>query len=177
MRSELRAPFASRLALSVFVVLVAGGCSSPESHDSQDEPADTPSPEAVQCISGHPAAEPFDVGDVTVASAAPMSGAVAPAPPTLDTFTAECHSDGGTDCDESFMSKEAARCIAQSLAFDPGLDAWGIAMTYNYSYSRVVWAIENLLEDRGADGYSGESLTLDATLGTVLGRTSWHAAQ
>ena len=189
MRSEPRAPLASsfaseltcKLAFSlvpaVFALLVAGGCASPESNDERDGSADTPSPEAEQCISEHPAGEPFDVGDVTVASAAPVSGAVAPAPPTVDTFATECREDGGTGCDESFISREAARCIGESLAFEPGLDVWLIAMTYNYSYSRVVWGIENLLEDRGDDGYSGKSLTLDAALGTLLGRTSWEATQ
>jgi len=183
MRPELRAPLASprlsrlgfRLIPAVFSALVAAGCSSPESDDSQDERLDTPSPEAQQCISEHPASEPFDVGDVTVANAAPMSGAVAPAPPTVETFAEECRSEGGTGCDESFISREAARCIAERLAFEPGLDAWDIAMTYHHSYHRVVWGVENLLEDRGDDGYSGKSLTLDAALGTLLGRTSWDA--
>ena len=173
--SQHRSRLAFRLVPAVFAVLVAGGCSSPESDDSQDEPVDAPSPEAQQCISEHPASAPFDVGAVTVGSAAPMSGAVAPAPPTVETFAEECRSDGGTGCDEGFISKEAARCIAESLAFEPGLDTWGIALMYNHSYHRVVWGVENLLEDRGDDGYSGKSLTLDAARGTLLGRTSWQA--
>jgi hypothetical protein len=184
---------------AVLVALVAAkaalGCGSPESNDSQDDPTDTLSPEIEQCISTHPASEPFDVGDVTVASAASagaapaspapadaapaspaqMSDAVAPAPPTVDTFVAECRADGGNDCDESFISREAARCIAESLAFEPGLDAWNIAMTYHHSYHRVVWGVENLLEDLGDDGYSGKSLTLDAARGALLGRTTWRA--
>jgi len=168
------AVFAALLTVGLTVGL-AGGCSGPASDDNQDEPVDAPSPEAQQCISEHPAAEPFDVGDVTVASPAPMSGAVAPAPPTVETFAEECRSEGGTGCDASFISREAARCIAERLAFEPGLDAWDIAITYHHSYHRVVWGVENLLEDRGDDGYSGKSLTIDAALGTLLGSTSWQA--
>ena len=175
MRPEPRAPLASWLVLAIFSVLLASSCASPDPEGSPEEPGDTVPPEAQLCISEHPASEPFDVGNVTVASAAPMSGAVAPAPPTVDTFAAECQSAGGTGCDQSFISKEAARCIAESLAFEPGLGDWEIAMTYHHSYHRVVWGVENLLEDRGADGYSGKSLTLDAALGTLLGRTSWQA--
>jgi hypothetical protein len=78
-----------------------------------------------------------------------MSGAVAPAPPTVDTFAEQCRAEGRQRLRREFISKAAARCIAESLAFEPGLDAWDIAMTYHHSYHRVVWGIENLLEIAG----------------------------
>jgi hypothetical protein len=133
--------------------------------------------EARQCTSDHPASEPFDVGDVTVVSAAPMSGQPAPeaAAPTVASFAAECKAEGGADCEAAFISKEAARCIAQQAGLEPGLEAWTIAMTYHHSYHRVVWGVENLLEDHGSDGYSGKSVTVDAVSGSVLGRTDWRA--
>jgi len=166
--------------IALLAVLGTSGCGSPESDDSQNEPTDTLSPAAEQCISEHPAGEPFDVGDVTTADAAaanpaPMSGAVAPATPTLETFVEECRSQGGSGCDDSFISREAARCIAEGLAFEPGLEAWDIALMYHHSYHRVVWGVQNLLEDLGNDGYSGKSLTLDAARGDLLGRTTWRA--
>jgi hypothetical protein len=179
-----------RFFVALVAALAVAGCGSPEPDESQDEPTDTRSPAVEQCISAHPPGEPFDVGDVAVsnaapasaapasaapASEAPMSGAVAPTSPTVDTFTAECRAEGGSSCDESFISREAARCIAESLAFEPGLEAWTIGMTYHHSFHRVVWGVENLLEDLGDDGYSGKSLTLDAARGTLLGRTTWHA--
>jgi hypothetical protein len=174
-----------RFLVALVAALAAAGCGSPEPEEGQDEPTDTRSPAVEQCISAHPPGEPFDVGDVAVASAAPasaapasaapMSGAGAPVSPTVDTFTAECRAEGGSSCDESFISREAARCIAESLAFEPGLEDWTIAMTYRHSFHRVVWGVENLLEDLGQDGYSGKSLTLDAARGTLLGRPTWRA--
>jgi hypothetical protein len=171
--------------ITLVAVMAASGCGSPDSNQSQDEPTDTLSPAAAQCVSAHPAGEPFDVGDVSATSAdpasaapageAPMSDGVAPAPPTVDTVVAECRAEGGSGCDESFISREAARCIAESLAFEPGLEAWDIALMYQHSYHRVVWGVENLLEDLGEDGYSGKSLTLDAVRGNLLGRTTWRA--
>ena len=41
----------------------------------------------------------------------------------------------------------------------------------------IQWGVENLLVDNGPDGYSGESLTVDAVNGRVLGRTTWSAVQ
>lgn len=102
-----------------------------------------------------------------------MSEAGAPA--TMETFVAECRSMGGTSCDEGLISKEAARCIAEKESFAPGLDAWSIGLSYQVSYHRLAWGVENLLVNRGAGDYSGQSLTLDAVSGRVLGRSNWLA--
>jgi hypothetical protein len=158
------------LFLAGVVACIAAACSGPDAKQENvgETGSNFVSAETSACISEHPAAEPFDVGDGTDVSAGS-------APPALESFRAECRSAGGAGCDESFMSKEAARCIAEKERFAPGLEAWTIRLSYEASYHRLVWAVENLLEDRGADGYSGQSLTLDAVNGRVLGRTAWSA--
>ena len=92
-------------------------------------------------------------------------------------FVAQCQSAQGTNCNEAFISKEAARCIAQSASLEPGLEPWTIALGYTASYQRLIWSVENLLVNNGAAGYSGKSLSLDAATGRVLGRTGWMASE
>jgi hypothetical protein len=160
---------------AVFLLISCSGSDREQGTDTQGR--DFVSEQTSRCISDHPASEPFDVGDVTVASPAPMSGQSVPevAAPTVESFAAECQAENGTGCDEAFISKEAARCIAQQDRLEPGLEPWTLAMTYHHSYQRIVWGVENLLEDHGNDGYSGRSVTLDAVSGKVLGRTGWSA--
>jgi len=149
-----------------FAVLVACAGADPKQDDPSSD-VSVVSNETSACISGHPAAEPFDVGD------ADMSGGGVP--PSLDSFQAECRSAGGMGCDQPLISKEAARCIAQNERLAPGLEAWNIGLAYANSYHRVVWSVENLLRNVSADDYSGQSLTLDAVSGRVLGLTNWNA--
>jgi hypothetical protein len=151
-----------------FALLAACAGADPKPDDASSD-VNFVSNETSACISGHPAAEPFDVGD------ADMSGSGAP--PALESFEAECRSAGGMNCDGPPISREAARCIAENEAFAPGLEAWNIGLAYANSYHRVVWSVENLLRNVSADDYSGQSLTLDAVSGRVLGRTNWNANQ
>jgi hypothetical protein len=161
---------------SLLALFGAIACSGSDPDDNTETQQHVVSAEVSACIEGHPAGIPLDVGDVVVAS--PPLGATAPTPPTAETFAAECRADAaGTGCDEGFLSREAARCIAEDAQFRAGLEAWTIALTYHNSYHRVVWGVENLLVDNGPDGYSGESLTVDAVDGRVLGRTTWRAVQ
>lgn len=105
------------------------------------------------CISDHPPDSPFDVGDVDVASPAPGSGGLEPEAPT------------------------AASCLAQLNGFKAGLEAWRVALVYHHGHDRVVWNVMNRLNDRGAEGYSGGALTLDATDGHVLGHTAYEVTR
>lgn len=166
--SALRAP-------QVLALLGALACSGSGPGAAADTQNHAVSAEVSACTAAHPAGEPFDVGDVVVASPPPGSGAPEPTPPTVETFAAECRTDGGTDCDARFISREAARCIALDEQFQAGLDEWDIALAYHHSHRRVVWGIQNVLVDNDTDGYAGESLTVDAVNGRVLGRTSWRA--
>jgi hypothetical protein len=119
------------------------------------------------CIDGHPAGEPFDVGE-----ADPSGGAQ----PALETFQAQCRSAGGSGCEGAFISKEAARCIAQNEKLETGLEPWSIGMWYEDSYRRLGWEIQNLIEDQGPT-YKGTTLTVDAVSGRVLGRSNWSTTQ
>jgi hypothetical protein len=151
--------------MRLLLVALAFACASPKEDDPLATSANFVSRETSACISGNPAPEPFDVGQVSAGDA----------PAGLDTVVAACRSTGGTGCEEAFISKEAARCIAESERFAPGLDAWSIGLDYQVSYHRVVWGVENLLVNRGAGDYSGQSITLDAVTGRVLGHTNWSA--
>jgi hypothetical protein len=140
-------------------------CSASDS--KQDRPTDTGaefvSDETTACITSHPAAEPFDVGQADI-SDNPS--------PTLETFQSKCRSAGGSGCDASFISKEAARCIAQNEKLATGLEPWSIGMWYEDSYRRLGWEIQNVTEDQGPT-YKGTTLTVDAVSGRVLGRSNW----
>jgi hypothetical protein len=143
------------MRLFFFALLVACAGADPK----QDEPstdANFVSSETSACISGHPAAEP---------------------PAALESVQAECRSAGGMNCEEPPISQEAARCIANNEQFAPGLEAWNIGLAYENSYHHLVWSVDNLLRNVSADDYSGQSLTLDAVSGRVLGRTNWNAAR
>jgi len=153
----------SAVTLSFMCCLVA--CSAADSKQGGPENAGSNlvSDETAACISGHPAAEPFDVGEADVSAGAN---------PTLDTFQSQCRSAGGAGCDGAFISKEAARCIAQNEKLETGLEPWSIGMSYKTSYRRLSWDVQNVTEDQGAT-YGGTTLTLDAVSGRVLGRSNW----
>jgi hypothetical protein len=119
------------------------------------------------CISDHPASEPFDVGQADT-SDSPN--------PTLEMFQSQCRSAGGSGCDAAFISKEAARCIAQNEKLETGLEPWMIGMWYEDSYRRLGWEIQNVTEDQGST-YKGTTLTVDAVSGRVLGRSNWTTTQ
>lgn len=124
------------------------------------------------CISAHPALEPFDAGGA--ARPDPVTGDMTLR--TLEDVVTECESDRGTECDAKFISKEAARCIAESLDFSPGLEPWRIGLGYHYGYQRITWGVSNLLQDRGADGASGSALSLNAVDGSLIARLGWDVS-
>lgn len=149
------------------VVLLFACSSSAEQDSTENTGPDFVSDETTACITGHPAAEPFDVGAADVSSGAS---------PTLEAFQSQCHSSGGSGCDGVFISKEAARCIAQNEKLETGLQPWSIGMWYEDSYRRLGWEIQNVTEDQGTT-YKGTTLTVDAVTGRVLGRSNWSTMQ
>ncbi len=121
------------------------------------------------CIAENPPAEPFDVGDIVLASPPPGSTEPAPPGPTVDTIAAECVASGGTGCDPaSFISKVAALCLAEFNEFPTGLEPWSAALVYHYGHERVVWNVTNLVRDDGPNGYWGNIMTFDATDGSFI---------
>jgi hypothetical protein len=155
--------FEMRAASFSLVMLVSLGCAG-KSEDA----------EVQGCVSDHPAAEPFDVGDVTVASPAPGSTAPAAAPPTAASIAAECTANAGSGCDPArFISKGAAACVAALNGFEVGLAPWQVALVYHHGLDTVVWNVMNELQDNGAEGYSGATLTLSATDGNVLKQSAY----
>jgi hypothetical protein len=157
--------FALTLAFACSVV----GCAASDSKEKESGGSgqELVSEETRACIDGHPVAEPFDVGQADVSD---------DPNPTLQTFQRHCRAAGGSECDAAFISKEAARCIAQNEKLETGLEPWVIGMWYEESYRRVGWEIQNVLVDQGST-YEGTTLTVDAVSGRVLGRSKWSTVQ
>ena len=151
-----------RWLLAAVLVWSCSG-SDPKQDSLENTGPEFVSDETSACIDGHPAGDPFDVGEPEASGSAS---------PTLDTYESQCRSAGGSGCDGAFISKEAARCIAQNEKFEAGLEPWTLGMSYEHSYGRLGWEIQNVLTNEGT-AYSGKSLTLDAVSGRVLGRTDW----
>ena len=128
------------------------------------------------CIADYPSAQPFDVGDVEVASPPPGSSLPEPAPPSAADIASECARSGGTGCDAAaFISRDAASCIATSSGFGPGLERWRIALAYGHGQERVVWNVMNKTADDGVNGYVGQVLAIDATDGGLYDLIPYRA--
>jgi len=81
----------------------------------------------------------------------------------------ECNSDQGDSCDaDSFITMEAAKCIAQAFDFEPGLEDWTILLQYRASYKTVVWYVENLIVDAKDGKQEGKALILHGTTGQLI---------
>jgi hypothetical protein len=131
---------------------------------------------ARQCMADNPPTDPFDVGDVAIASLAPGSTGPEPQAPSVFTIASDCVASGGTGCDAArFISREAASCLAELSGFEAGIQPWSIALVYHHSHGRVVWNVMNVVNDDGAEGYSGGTLTLDAMDGRILSRSGYTA--
>src|SRR5262245_21478307 len=166
-------------AIWLLLASAALGCSGNDPNaDGDTQDGDFLANQLTDCIADNPPSEPFDVGDLSGGSVAPMSGGAAPAPqaPTLQGFVDECLASDGSGCNGSFISLGAARCIATAQSLEPGLEPWTIGLTYHHSYHRIVWGVQNLLVNTASES-SGKSLTLDAVDGRVLGRTGWRASE
>jgi hypothetical protein len=154
--------------LACLALVFVAACSGTDEARSVDD--------VQRCVEDNPASQPFDVGDVIVASPPPGSSAPPPSAPTAESIGAECEMSGGSGCSAgAFISKDAASCIALASDFEVGLEPWSVALTYHYRFARVVWNVMSKLDDRGPGGYSGGILTLDATTGAVLDRGGYDA--
>ncbi|MCC6750553.1 MAG: hypothetical protein IT371_23010 [Deltaproteobacteria bacterium] len=113
--------------------------------------------------------------------APPAGGEGAAEPPAqVDTAVQDCLRDlGGQDpeaCDRArVMTREAALCITRSQQFAEGTAPWKAGITYHYGERRIVWNVQNLLEDDGHGAQRGEYLRLDALHGALLGSGAWGA--
>jgi hypothetical protein len=105
-----------------------------------------PSADVAPCVERFPATVPFDAGWPPSVDAMPMQPGV-PAPVrTPDAVVAECASQGGTNCDaDSFISMQAARCIARATAPQPARApavGFGAAWLYfNADTQSVEWSV------------------------------------
>lgn len=160
-----------RFALLIGFIAGCGGSAS-ETRSS------TPSSPAERCTADHPQGGLLDIGDVPNVARAPMDGFPAESlpSPTAEDIAKNCINDAGTGCDASeFITRGAAVCLVDLHGFALGSKPWSVALTYRYNDKRVVWNFMNVLNDSGANGYSGATLSLDAIAGTVLREGSYSA--
>ena len=102
----------------------------------------------------------------------------------------DCVSDDGTcqastectrgpearECDVSrVIGPTAASCIARVSGLASGLSGFELNIVYNFRERRIIWNVRNTLSDRGTDGKSGQSLSIDAVTGEVLAESGWSA--
>jgi hypothetical protein len=91
-------------------------------------------------------------------------------------ISAECAANAGSGCDsKTFISKEAALCVATLHGFQQGLHPWRVVLYFSWSDRRVVWSVSNVLEEGGSYGTRGEDLSIDAVTAKVL-NVGTHAA-
>ena len=167
--------------LLLAVVALGGGCSEAMSPASASSPKDAGA-DSNGCVSQHPR------GSAAIASA-----------DMLATVLADCRKDDGeclasTPCtgsvanriceDSSFITPEAALCIAMSAGLERGLDAPTVTLVYNYAYRRVIWSVMNVLYDGtrvlppgapGSKNSSGFWFSVDAVTGEGQGPGQWTA--
>lgn len=109
----------------------------------------------------------------------PLEGGPVECPPvTPESVARECAEDGQTCDAEAFVTREAARCLAELEELDAGIAEWRISLVYNYEYQRPIWVVENTMaiEPCGdiSDEY-GEALLFDAESGELLDLRLWSA--
>lgn len=113
--------------------------------------------------------------DLTVNSA-PADGGAPPAIAPQDRAASECVAAGqpASACDASLlMTREAALCVAKSLGLSSGIAPWKAGITYNFKYQRIIWNVQNTLEDDGLGSQAGEFVAIHAIDGTKLGEGQW----
>lgn len=91
--------------------------------------------------------------------------------------SSECVRDADArECDTArLISPTAASCIARVSGLASGLNGFALNLTYNFGERRIIWNVMNTLSDRGMDGKSGASMTIDAVTGEVLAQHGWSA--
>jgi hypothetical protein len=99
-------------------------------------------------------------------------------PVTPETVAQECADDGQTCDPQVFITRDAARCLAEIEELDDGLAEWRISLVYNYEYQRPIWVVDNTTQIEACGDISdeyGESLIFDAETGDLLDRGMWAA--
>ncbi|MCB9476660.1 MAG: hypothetical protein H6684_08945 [Deltaproteobacteria bacterium] len=84
-----------------------------------------------------------------------------------------CEEDEGANCDpETFMTADAALCVADYHGLKKGECGWTATMRYRNSLDAVAWMVSNVtIFERGDRG--GRELVIQATTGELLEENTW----
>ena len=93
-------------------------------------------------------------------------------PPTVQEIQDECFGRGHP-CEEAFITRDAAVCIAEAREIDPGLEGPYADLVYDeLHHQRPVWDVRTLVTD-GEDEQSGDMFLIDAVTGELLTESAW----
>jgi len=85
----------------------------------------------------------------------------------------ECVADDNP-CPGTFISRDAALCIAELEGLEEGIAEWTASLVYNYSYHRPIWAVDNTTYEDECES-RGDGLAIDAVTGEVLDSYGWNS--
>jgi hypothetical protein len=87
--------------------------------------------------------------------------------------------DDNHECDAAeFITRDAALCIAETQALEPGITDWYANLTYSYRFKEPVWQVVSITaEDADGTEVAGWILTIDAVTGGFLVLDEWGAEE
>ncbi len=90
---------------------------------------------------------------------------------------ANCTQDGGSGCDATtFISQDAALCLAADANLAAGIKPWTAQLTYHHGVKLVRWNVQNTTYDHGPyDGIGGDYLAFNAVSGALIDSGKWSA--
>jgi hypothetical protein len=92
-----------------------------------------------------------------------------------DAVASECSSEGGGGCDAAaFITSDAARCIAEADGLAAGTSEWEIWLVYHHGHHVSLWNVSQTDWSTSDGAAGGVVVSVDATTGVVLERSSWE---
>jgi len=169
---------AFKLALTLPLIFGLGlglGCDAEPEDEIQDGETTGEEDEALACVEDHSPAEGygFETDNVDECPQPPGGGLECP-PITPETIAAECDEDGSPCDPDAFITREAARCLAELEDFDAGLVEWRFDLIYHSGHQLPIWAVSNTtIIDEGDCREEGETLSFDAQTGELVELEQW----
>jgi len=95
-------------------------------------------------------------------------------PPTPESIALEC-STAGVTCDpDTFITREAAECVARLAGVEPGLEPWSVNLLFASDTLRPMWVIQNTTHQEPSNcSAGGQSIRIDAVSGEAEPISGW----